>query len=118
MILKWIQQGGQGLEARAAQQKDDEERKSRKDAHLIDVAHEALSTERAAQDRADLAGLVRQGLPNVQRERFKGKVRSKVWGVVSEKVGGEVSEMVDEITERIADAADADPFYKKLFDRP
>lgn len=115
MILKWIQSMGTGAEAMAAKAKDDEERKGRKDAGLVDLAHEAL-VRRAARDKNALDGLVRLGMPNVRREQMKGKVRGKVWGVVGSGTLPADSEMVEEITERIVDAAETDPFYKRLFD--
>lgn len=117
MILKWVQSMGQGTTLKAAEQADEEDRKGRKDAKLVDVAHEALA-ERAAKDRATLEALARLGTPNVKREQLKGKVRKKVFDVVSEESNFSTDpDMVDEITERIVDVAEADPFYKKLFDR-
>lgn len=117
MILKWVQSMGQGANSKATEQADEEDRKVRKDAKLIDVAHEALA-ERAANDHATLEALARLGMPQIRREQFKGKVRRKVFDVVSEEASLPTDpDMVEEITERIVDAADADPFYKKLFDR-
>lgn len=116
MILKWIQSMTPGSEAQAARQKDEEERKSRGESKLVDVAHEALARS-ASEDRQTLGELVRFGLPHVERQRFKGKVREKVWDVVSEGFGAAPSDMIEEITERIVDAAEADPFYKRMFDR-
>ena len=114
MILKWIQSSGAGAEAMAAKAKDDEERKSRKDSGLVDLAHEAL-VRRAAKDKNALDGLVRMGVPAVKREMLKGKVRGKVWDVVGSGSLPADSEMVEEITERITDAAESDPFYKRMF---
>lgn len=116
MILKWIQSMGSGATLKASEQGDEEERKARRDSKLIDVAHEAL-IERAANDHATLKALAKLGMHGVKREQFKGKVRKKVFDVVSEESGFPADEgMIEEITERIVDAADADPFYKKLFD--
>ncbi len=116
MILKWIQSMGNGAESRAAKEADDEERRTRKESRLVDVAHEALVS-RAARDRASLDGLIRFGAPHMEREKLKAKVRRKVWDVVEEGSAPADPSMVEEITERIADAAEADPFYKRLFDR-
>lgn len=114
MILKWIQSVGQAAGQKAAEQGDEVERKQRKDAKLVDVAHEAMG-ETSPSDAAELDNLIKMGWPHVQRERVKSKVRSKVWDAVKNGVGAADDDMVEEITERIVDAAEADPFYKRLF---
>lgn len=117
MVLKWIKSVTSGaIQAEAARRADDEERKIRKESKLVDVAHEAMN-EKAAEDRAMLEGLIRMGWPNVQREKFKSKVRRKVWEVVGEAGNVFDPEMIDEVTERIVDCAEADPFYKKMFEK-
>lgn len=92
------------------------ERKARKDTKMLDLAHEALAN-RAASDSRDLNGLVNMGWPHVQREKFKGKVRKKVWDIVKDGTGGEDKEMIEEITDRIVEASEADEFYKRIFDK-
>ena len=104
------QSGVEAIESGSA-----EERKVRKDAKLVDLAHEAMSN-RAARDSDDLNALVNIGWPNLQKEKFKNKVRKKVWNVVSEDFGAADSEMVDEITERIIDVSEADEYYRNIFD--
>jgi len=114
MILKWIQSVSRAGEAKAAEQGEAEDRRVRKDSKLIDVAHEALS-ESAARDCDTLDALVRLGWPRVKREQFKGKVRKKVWDVVSEEAEIADPDMVEDITERIVDVAEADKYYRKMF---
>jgi hypothetical protein len=95
----------------AVQQGADEERKSRKETKLIDVAEEYMRL-----DRRGLDGLVRMGRPRFEREQFKGKVKKRVWDLIDENLGTVDCGMVEEITERMVDAAEADPFYRKMFD--
>mgnify|MGYP006916457962 CR=1 FL=1 len=104
------QSGVEAIESGSA-----EERKVRKDAKLVDLAHEAMSKQ-AATDSDDLNALVNIGWPNLQKEKFKNKVRKKVWDVVSEDFGAADSEMVDDITERIIDVSEADEYYRNIFD--
>ncbi len=114
MIFKWIQSVRGKGEAAAIEQAGDAERRRRRDAKLVDVAHEAMVRR---QDQQKLEGLIKRGWPHVQREEFKGKVRQKVWDTVRGSYGvSDDDEMVEEITERVVDAAEADPFYKRLFD--
>ncbi len=113
MVLKWIQLlTGGASRAEVLQQGAVEKRKNKRDTKLIDVDHEAMRT-----DRQNLNGLVRIGWPNVRREAFKGKVRKKVWDVVSGGLDTSSLDMVEEITERIVDASEADPFYRDMFDK-
>jgi len=113
MVLKWIQSiTGNGGRAELLHQGAVEKRKEKKETKLVDVAHEVLR-----RDRESLEGLVRIGWPNVQRENFKGKVRKKVWEKVSGGIGTEDVDMVEEITERIVDASEADPYYQEMFDK-
>jgi hypothetical protein len=112
MILKSIQSllRSQG-NPEATEQGATEERKQRRETKLVDVMHEAMRA-----DRKHLDGLVRMGSGNVQREAFKGRVKKKVWDVIDNEIEAVDPEMVDEITERIVDVAEIDPFYKKMFE--
>lgn len=112
MMLKWIQSIGQGGNPKAVEQA--EERKGRKDAKLLDVAHEALA-ERAARDHATLEALSRLGMPLIERKRLRERVRRKVWDAVKGEGLFEDAELVEEITERLADVAEVDPYYQKMF---
>lgn len=115
MDVKTLQQVPKEVTAQAAGQADEEERKAKRDAKLVDVAHEAMR-EKAAKDSDTLDALIRMGWPYVQQENFRGRVRKKVWDVVGESFNSVNDEMVEDITERIVDAAESDQFYKKLFD--
>ena len=102
-------------QAGAIEQSSEQERKKRKEAKLVDLAHEAL-VRRAAGDSADLDGLVKMGLPNVKREKFKSNVKKKVWDVVSEGFGDADSKLVEEITDSIVEVSEADEYYMNMFD--
>lgn len=113
MVLKWIQSITRvSSSAEVLQQGAVEKRKGKKETKLVDVAHEVLR-----KDRESLEGLVRVGWPNVQREKFKGNVRKKVWEKISGGVDTSDVDMVEEITERIVDASEADPYYQEMFDK-
>jgi hypothetical protein len=115
MVIKWIKSVGQNPTPDAVRQAEEEERKKRRETKLVDVAHEAIR-QSAAEDSQALEGLIRMGWPLVQRERFRGKVRKKVWDVVAKNGGSCDDEMIDEITERLVDVAESDPYYKKIFE--
>jgi hypothetical protein len=89
----------------------DEKRKEKRETRLVDVAEEVLR-----KDRKNLEGLVRIGWPNVQREDFKGKVKQKVWEMVSGGFDTTDIDMVEEVTERIIDVSEADPYYRAMFE--
>lgn len=113
MIMKWIQSIRRPQErAEVLQQGAVEKRKDKKETKLVDVAHEVMR-----KDNQSLEGLIRVGWPNVRREKFKGKVRSKVWDAISGGVDTSDVDMVEEITERITDASEADPYYREMFDK-
>lgn len=117
MDFKWIRLLPRDGESDAASQGGDEEQTARCDRRLIDVAHEALK-----RNRGDSGGPEREGRSAAERKgtngKFEGKVRRKVWDVVSETYGTsrDSEEMTEEITERVVEVAEADPFYKKMFD--
>lgn len=112
MVLKWIQSMTHGAgRAEVLSQGADEKRKEKRETKLVDVAEEVLR-----KDRENLQGLVRIGWPNVQREDFKGKVRQKVWEMVSSGFDTTDIDIVEEVTERIIDASEADPYYREMFE--
>lgn len=112
MVLKWIQSMTRSAgRAEVLQQGAVEKQKDRKETKLVDVAHEVMR-----KDRQNLEGLVKVGWPNVTREKFKGKVRKKVWDTISGGIDTSEVDMVEEITERITDASEADPYYKEMFE--
>jgi len=115
MILRWVKSVVAGQSSESIQQGAIEQEKRRKETKLIDVAHEVLSRE-AAEHCADLDGLVKYGWPHVKREKFKHSVRKKVWDLVGSNFGTDNDDFIDEITERIVDAAEVDPYYQKIFE--
>ncbi len=112
MITKFVNNvSNQPASTGSVEQGAEGERKERRETKLVDVAHEIMR-----KDRQHLDGLVRLGNPRFEREQFKGKVKKKVWDTVDENLGCVDNDMVEEITERVVDAAEGDPFYKKMFE--
>ena len=83
---------------------------------LVDVVYEALQKDMAFRQEV-LKELEKVGWNLFKRKQFKFKVRSKIkQAMLPELADGEgESLLVDEITERIVDAAESDPFYQRLF---
>jgi|TARA_B100001964_G_C13831221_1_gene421678 hypothetical protein len=54
-------------------------------------------------------------LRNLSAKNFGAKCVSKVWDIVRSNFDTSDDEMVEEITERIVDVADADPYFAKMF---
>jgi len=108
MLVKWIKSilGNQTNEV--TDQVTKESRPKMNKAELLDVANEAMRSE-----SDDLDQLVRVGFHHVKRSRLKKKIRGQVQGSVNSLFDD--SEIVEEITERILNAAEVDPFYAKLF---
>lgn len=75
---------------------------------LLDVIHEAIKAE-----AAELAELVRSGLPAARKRRQRARVRHKVKQAIDPQLDDEL--VVEEITDRINDAAEFDPYYQRLF---
>ena len=90
------------------------EAKSHASSKLIDVPHKVL-TEEAAKQGARFHK-IKSGNKDADREMKKKKVRKKVWEIVSTNFQVNDSEMVDEITERLVEAAEFDPAYDEMFD--
>ena len=111
-MIKWIHSVTEtGNRADVIEQGAENERRERKETKLIDVAHEVL---RSRSQRLD--GIVSEGGAGYDRRELKGKVKKKVWDTVDENLGFADEDMVEEITERGVDAAEIDPFYKKMFE--
>ena len=101
---------GQGAAHEAKRQ--DRAKQSRE---AIDVAHRAMRAE-AARKNEELGGLVKLGTPVMRREKAKKQVRQKVWNVISRNFNVNDPEMVDEITEKLVDAAEVDARYASMLD--
>ena len=86
---------------------------------LIDVAHEVLYKE-ALEKKNALKDFEKYGWLFGQQESFRQRVREKVRRFLKFRrfQTDPVEELVEEVTERITEAAQADPYYKKLFDGP
>lgn len=82
---------------------------------LIDIAHEVLSKE-SVERGAELRGLQKFGWPLVKRRKNKEQVRAKVKKFLSIPLRSEDAEMlIDEITEKITEAAETDSRLSRLF---
>lgn len=77
---------------------------------LLDLANEALRT-----DAAKLEDLINVGMPVVNRRKFKDKVKKKVSKIIADEFND--PEIVEEVTERIVDAAEFDPYYREMFEK-
>jgi hypothetical protein len=110
MIMKWIKSvvttpsGGEASPlAQGAQQR------KKKETGLIDVAHEAMR-----RDAKDLEGLVTVGQPTLDRRKLKEKIKRRVKGSIAKEF--DADDIVEEVTERILDAAEFDPNYRDIFE--
>jgi hypothetical protein len=111
MILKWIQSVIQGAKG----QTDFAPPSAQNKTPLTDVAHEVLSKE-AQERQAALKGFEKYGAPLIQRQERKVKIRTKIKHLLHIPLtSDEESDLVEEITERIAEAAEADPYYQRMF---
>lgn len=110
MIMKWIKSvvttpsGGETSPlAQGAQQK------KKREVGFVDVVQEALR-----KDAKDLEGLVTIGQPAVDRRKMKEKIKRRVKGSIAKEFDAE--DIVEEVTERILDAAEFDPNYRDIFE--
>ena len=81
---------------------------------LIDIAHEVLSRE-ALEKKLALSSLEKYGWPLAQRQKFQQKVKAKVKRFLGFSLSKE-EDVAEEVTERITEVAEVDPYYKQLFD--
>lgn len=118
MLIQWLKKVGSASVETANVQKaaEQSERQKRQDENVVDLPHYVLTREEAQRQQASLRYLVEAGSPTMRREKMKERVRSKVWGVVRDSFALEDAVMVEEITERILDAAEMDPHYAKMFE--
>ena len=117
MIFQWFKRVG-GFESAAVTQKAAEvsERQKRRDENVVDLPHYVLTQEDAQRQQTELRYLVQVGSPFMRREQLKERVRGKVRRVVRDSFALEDAKMVEEITERIVDAAEMDPHYLQMFE--
>ena len=115
VILKWIQSvlvGNRSELEQAASGKAFEEfkrvdKKSSK-SRSVDIAHAAL-----VDQAEDFEDLITAGSSVVRRKKLKRKIRRKVEKAMSDELSD--PKIIDEVTERIADAAEIDPYYQNMF---
>jgi len=74
----------------------------------IDLVHEAMR-----RDAGQLHGLVSSGLSQSERRRLKDRVKKKVKQNILPHL--DTDEVVEEVTEKILDAAEFDPMYSETF---
>ena len=86
---------------------------SKSKAKLIDVTDGVYLTEEARKRSLELLTIVRKGSVHLNRFLLWLNVRRKAKGQVADFF--DLPEIMEEVTEKIVEAADIDPFYKKLF---
>jgi hypothetical protein len=108
MFIRWLNNRVFGTELPKTKKKSSDPKTVRKSDGLLDLVHEAVKAE-----AADLSALLRSGLPNARRQRRRQAVKKKVAAAIDPAFDEET--LVDEITERITDASEVDPYYQRLF---
>ncbi|MFH1652778.1 MAG: hypothetical protein ABIE74_01860 [Pseudomonadota bacterium] len=85
--------------------------KDRRD-KTVDAVRDALNL-RVVREAGDLKGLVNEGGARLSHMKLRAKVRAKV----SQKIDPIFADhdIVEEVTERLTEAAENDPYYRKLF---
>jgi len=80
-----------------------------KDNVLLDVAHEAMRT-----DAEKLSGILSASTSSIERKKKKEKIKKKIKGKL-DPIFENNEDLIEEVTERVANAAEFDPFYDKMF---
>jgi len=81
-----------------------------KDNVLLDVAHEAMRS-----DAEKLSGLLSASAGSIERKKKKERIKKKVKGRL-DPIFEDNDDLIEEVTERVANAAEFDPFYDKMID--
>lgn len=115
MVINWLKSAPKVQKEASPKEVDSLQHKGHKSSGLLDLAHEAIVKKSSMDDQRTLDDFIKMGWPYVEREKFKQKVRKKVWQIVSEESEFSDPEIIEEVTEKIVDAAENDPFYKKMF---
>jgi len=114
VILKWLHsmlvRGRPELDQMGAGKSADENEKTEKTKNVksVDIINAAL-----VKKAEDLDDLISAGSPLIRRKKLRSKIRSKVEKAMIEELSD--PSIIDEITERITDAAELDPYYENLF---
>ena len=114
MIMRWFQTWMRGR-LKADESISEEETESFHGTKLVDVAHAVLSKEAVEKSR-ELGRLERWGGVFFRQRRLKRQVREKVKRSLKLPYVGESEEMIDEITEKITEAAAMDRRVGRWFD--
>lgn len=61
----------------------------------------------------DLGGLIASGSNWIRRRKLKKMIKKKVGSAIADQYND--PEIIEEVTERIINVAEVDPFYKKIF---
>lgn len=83
---------------------------------LLDIAHEVLAREAAEKQQA-FRQVEKYGWQQARLKAFHQRVKNRVRRLLglSTASAAEEEELLDEVTEKITEAAEADPHYKRLF---
>lgn len=87
------------------------EKKSK--ARLIDVTEGASLAEEARKQSMELLSMIRKGGAQFDRLRLWINVRRKTRGALADFY--DIPEVMEEVTEKIREVAEHDPFYRRLF---
>lgn len=87
------------------------EKKAR--AKLIDLADGVALTEEARRNHLRLDSLKPKGQSPLQGLRMRRKIRKRVGDSLGD--GYEIPEIMEEVTEKILEVTQHDPFYRRLF---
>lgn len=113
VILKWLNSiltGPRSETVQAAAGQASDEVNKKKNGKSVDLANAAL-----VEHAEDLEELINIGSDQRDKKKLKFRIRNKVRQVLSDEYSD--PELVEDITERISDAAEVDPFYRNLFNR-
>lgn len=114
MIIKWFQTWMRTKAAESSSAARSTLSKA-KETSLFDVAHEVLAKE-VQERQASLTQFEKYGFPLFHRQRKKQKIKAKVKKFLTIPLAeAEADDLVEEVTEKITDAAEADPKIDLLF---
>lgn len=115
MMIKWFQTWMRAKAAESSSATPNPLLKT-KEGSLFDVAHEVLTKE-AKEREASLTQFEKYGFPLFHRQRKKQKIKAKVKKFLTIPLAeAEADDLVEEVTEKITDAAEADRRIDQLFD--
>lgn len=108
MLIQWLQKIFLGPTDVPANSRKAGVSRRAEPARVIDVVRTALRDE-----ATELGHLVSVGLPRMRRRRARAKVRGQVTRALNPLFDDPA--LIDEVTERIATAAEVDPALRALF---